>query len=83
MRRLQANMRGLSYCTKCRREIGWCSQYYIDTRTKKLYCLECNARSNLLYIIISEWRRMIYHKVFHIPYYIRNVIRRYMGVDDD
>ncbi len=79
MRILQANMRGLSYCTVCKKGIGWCSQYYIDTNTKKLYCLKCNEESKLLYIIRTEWKRMRDHQVFHIPYYVRNVFRIYTG----
>jgi len=79
MRKLQANMRGLSCCTTCRKEIGWFNQYYIDTKTRKFYCPKCNKESNLLYIIISEWRRMREHQVFHIPYFIRHVFRKYTG----
>ncbi len=79
MRILQANMRGLSCCTQCKKEIGWLSQYYIDNNTGKLYCLTCNETSKLLYIIVSEWRRMRAHRVFHISYYIRNVFRIYTG----
>jgi len=79
MRRLQANMRGLSCCIVCRKELGWFNQYYIDTKTRKLYCLKCNQESKLGYIIILEWYKMRDHQVFNIPYYIRHVFRKYTG----
>ena len=79
MRILQANMRGLSCCTRCRKEIDWLAQYYIDNKTRKLYCLKCNEKDSLLYIIKAEWRRMRDCQVCHIFYYVRNVFRRYTG----
>lgn len=35
--------------------------------------------NSLWFVLVTEWNRMRYFDVLNIPYYVRNVWRRYTG----